>query len=232
MPGIDPQPTAYDQAMRDPWKTWFTRDYSFFTTVKRDMLLQAARRHIGNPSELDWLDVGCGQGELMRLARGCFRASLGCDPSAAMLAKCNGVEALLQEKNDCLPFPDESFDVVSLCCVLHHVPGEERTELLREVFRVLRPIGIVVIFEHNPWNIVTRLIVSRCAVDVGVTLVNPRKLRHDLVLAGLSPVSSRYYLFLPPILPFASVIERTLEWLPLGGQYMMVARRAVNERHD
>ena len=48
--------------------------------------------------------------------------------------------------------PDNSFDIVLMINVLHHVDYRDRTKLLKEVKRVLKYKGISLIFEHNPFN--------------------------------------------------------------------------------
>ena len=40
-----------------------------------------------------------------------------------------------------------------------------------ELARVVRPGGLVVVFEHNPLNPLTRLVVSRVTFDDGVRLL-------------------------------------------------------------
>jgi ubiquinone/menaquinone biosynthesis C-methylase UbiE len=51
-----------------------------------------------------------------------------------------------------IPFPNDHFDLVFLACVLHHIPHSEHPGIFRELARVLRPSGSLVIFEHNPYN--------------------------------------------------------------------------------
>jgi ubiquinone/menaquinone biosynthesis C-methylase UbiE len=47
-----------------------------------------------------------------------------------------------------LPFPDAIFDVVTSSLVIHNIPGrEQRDEVLREVIRVLKPGGRVLIVD-------------------------------------------------------------------------------------
>ena len=70
-----------------------------------------------------------------------------------------------------LPFPDESFDVVVGICVLHHVPVSKRFNMVSEMVRVTRPEGFVAVFEHNPFNPLTRHAVNSCALDQGVVLL-------------------------------------------------------------
>ena len=61
-----------------------------------------------------------------------------------------------------LPFPDETFDVVLAICVLHHVPVSQRYTFVSEMVRVARSGGVVAIFEHNPFNPLTRHAVNSC----------------------------------------------------------------------
>ena len=61
-----------------------------------------------------------------------------------------------------LPFTTGSFDVVIGICVLHHVPLSEQLSFVREMDRVAAPDGLLVIFEHNPANPLTRREVRGC----------------------------------------------------------------------
>ncbi len=58
-----------------------------------------------------------------------------------------------------LPFPDGSFDIVMLNFVLHHVPDDRKTHLLREAARVSR--SKVFILEDTPNNAFDRLMNRR-----------------------------------------------------------------------
>lgn len=95
------------------------------------------------------LDVGCGTGVLLEaLARLVPEAeSAGVDRSAAMLSVAesrldDGV-LLCRAGAEALPFVDESFDRVVSTSVFHFV--HERVAALREMHRVLRPGGTLVI---------------------------------------------------------------------------------------
>jgi len=94
----------------------------------------------------DVLDVGCGQGiDLIRFARGGARVTgIDLTPRHVELARQHlealGLEGVVFEGDaERLPFPDDSFDIVSSNGVLHHTPDMEAA--LREIRRVLRPGG-------------------------------------------------------------------------------------------
>ncbi|MEV4808093.1 methyltransferase domain-containing protein [Nonomuraea sp. NPDC049421] len=71
------------------------------------------------------------------------------------------VVALLQDQRhqrlldqpSCAPHPpvsDSSFDLVVSSLAIHHIPSEARPEALRQMFRVLRPGGRLLIAEFRP----------------------------------------------------------------------------------
>ena len=141
--------------------------------------------------------MGCGRGELLRFGSSSFRKAAGCDPSREMLDACAGLDVALQPDGSVLPFEDNRFSVVTAACVYHHLGEAQRAALAKEARRVLRPGGCFVIFEHNPWNPATRLIVSRTPVDADAVLLTASEARRILRAAGFSPQETRYYLYLP-----------------------------------
>ncbi len=48
-----------------------------------------------------------------------------------------------------IPYNHESFDLVTCFMVLHHVPKENLNSLLKEIFRVMKPGGVLIIREHD-----------------------------------------------------------------------------------
>ncbi|MCH5377178.1 MAG: class I SAM-dependent methyltransferase, partial [Planctomycetes bacterium] len=55
-----------------------------------------------------------------------------------------------------LPFADQTFEIIFVACVLHHVAHSEHPAILSELRRILQPRGHLFVFEHNPWNPLTR----------------------------------------------------------------------------
>lgn len=103
------------------------------------------------------LDVGCGTGSHLIETAMQFGSGVqlyGIEPSAEMVdharkkAKSAGVAmTVVQGSADELSYPDESFDVVFCTLVLHHLPESMREQAIREMRRVLRSGGRLVIVE-------------------------------------------------------------------------------------
>jgi demethylmenaquinone methyltransferase/2-methoxy-6-polyprenyl-1,4-benzoquinol methylase len=113
---------------------------------------RALRRH-GLPCGLRGLDVAVGTGLLaregLRLAPP-GHALVGLDPSLGMLAQARQRARMsyVAALGEALPFPDQSFDWLSMGYALRHLPDLLVT--FREFWRVLKPGGKVLILEMTP----------------------------------------------------------------------------------
>jgi SAM-dependent methyltransferase len=124
-----------------------------------------------------------------------------------------------------LPYDDAAFDLAFAICVTHHVPPPERRQFAAELRRVVRPGGLVALFEHNPLNPLTRLAVSRCAFDEDAVLLRAGEAAELLRGAGLRPAERRYIIFVPSNRPRVRAVESALRRLPAGAQYYVAATR-------
>jgi SAM-dependent methyltransferase len=200
-----------------------------FARRKADELVRLAERHLGEPARLRALDVGCGVGFTHRFLTGAFAQLHGVDvaPEAVERARVENPAVRYAVCDDStLPYADEHFDLAFAICVAHHVDPEARRAWAGEIARVVRPGGIVALFEHNPLNPATRFAVSRCPFDEGVKLLGPRAAARLLSSAALEPVERRYIVFFPSPRPRALRLETRLGRLPLGAQHLVAARRA------
>jgi len=228
-PEFDQFAATYGELLDDPLRNRFAKDHLHFHRRKW-LVMQALLRRSGiDPGTKGWLDVGCGRGELLELAGDRFAESQGCDPSIGMLSGERSVKVTKQNSPVKLPFADGSMDIVTAVCIFHHVHGDERRLLMDEIARVLCPEGLCFIFEHNPWNPITRAIVGRCPVDVDAELLTARQTRQLVVESRFRVVSTDYLLFLPEsVFDRAASLENVLRKVPLGGQYCVVAK---NQAH-
>ena len=83
--------------------------------------------------------------------------------------------------------------------------------------------GSLFVFEHNPFNPVTRRIVNTCPFDRGAVLLRPKEVSDLVRGTGLETKERGYCLFFPGFLRGLRRLEKYLFWLPLGGQYYFKA---------
>ena len=131
----------------------------------------------------------------------------------------------LDTEAEALPFADDSFDVVFVACVFHHIPAGNHLRWLAALRRVLRSTGRLFLFEHNPLNPLTRRVVARCPFDEDAALIRVSEMRRRLHTAGFAAVQKRYRLFFPDALRALRPLENYLDWCALGAQYSLIARK-------
>lgn len=206
------------------------------TTLMRDVLERVAPNGRG-------LDVGCGQGAYVARMRALGFDVRGIDVSSAQvhLAANNvGVPDVVTTGSVlCIPADDEFYDFAYAINILHHLPSvDEQRRAFSELFRVLRPGGVLFVHEINTRNILFRFYMgyvfpSLNCIDEGV---ERWLLPHKLTVYTDVPVDDiRYFTFLPEFLPERLVrlltpIERALEASPFGiysAHYMAVLRKAT-----
>ncbi len=122
-------------------------------------------------------------------------------------------------------FDTDIFDLAFTACVFHHIPHEEHAGLLAEINRVLRPGGLFVAFEHNPYNPLTVRAVNSCPFDENAVLIKPGDFARRFREAGFEEVGRRYRIFFPGPLRGLRIFEPAMTWLPLGAQYSICGRK-------
>jgi SAM-dependent methyltransferase len=179
-----------------------------------------ARAGVGAEQRL--LDYGCGTGTLLGLSSARFRSVAGYDPSrdSLALARRQAPAATFYTDEDAIP--DAAFDVAVLSGVLHHVPADERGRVVSRVVAKLAPGGRLFVFEHNPFNPLTRRAVQACPFDDDAVLLPPGEVRSLLERAGLGAVRQDFVLFFPRALARLRPLEPLLRWCPLGAQTLTV----------
>ena len=175
------------------------------------------------------MDFGCGTGSATPfLFKELGIASLsGTDPSEESLQVARdrwGEKFAVEfsEGSDDLAAP---VDVGYCNGVFHHIPVEERATAMEFIARNVRVGGIFSLWENNPWNPVTRYAMSKVAFDADAILVWPWQARRLLREAGFEILRTDYSFFFPHFARRLRPLERALRWMPMGGQYQVLARR-------
>lgn len=212
----------YDQLLQEQ-TSFFTDNDAYFARYK----VELARKRINQPVN-KLLEYGCGTGRNVSFLQTAFAGAeiTGCDISAESLEEAKTLaptaEFILESERK---WPDREFQLIFVAGVFHHVPPNQRDQVMAELYRRLTPGGDLIVFEHNPYNPVTRRIVSNCPYDADAVLLKPKELRARMTTSGFCNLQSGYCLFIPPSFKRLLFLEPKLQFLPLGGQYFVHARK-------
>ncbi|MBD0265018.1 MAG: class I SAM-dependent methyltransferase [Tolypothrix sp. Co-bin9] len=117
---------------------------------------QLALQGLTIESDTKVLDLCCGSGQATQVLVKYSQNVTGLDASPLSLKRARQnvpqaqyVEAFAEK----MPFADNEFDVVHTSVALHEMQPEQLRQIIKEVYRVLKPAGIFTLVDfHNPTN--------------------------------------------------------------------------------
>jgi ubiquinone/menaquinone biosynthesis C-methylase UbiE len=194
---VNPRRASNDDLHFDAWSHTYDRSPAqvlFFGPIQRSVT--TALRDKAGAGRV--LDIGAGTGRLLDRLGSAYPglALFGLDRSGGMLASAHRVRPhlhLVRGAAEGIPFPDESFDVVTSTVSFHHWSDQPRA--LAEVRRVLRPAGLFALADFSlddlpRWGI-TRM-VSNHLFERAVPLADRKRLLEG---AGLRVVGEHRALY-------------------------------------
>jgi SAM-dependent methyltransferase len=137
---------SYDKVAREYAEKF--KDEMDFKPFDRQCLDRLARS-VGDLGPV--CDLGCGPGQIARYLQRQGVAALGVDLSPAMVAEARRLNPELpfhQGDMLCLPDPDDSWGGIAAFYCLIHIPRQQVVEALRELWRVLKPGGTLLVTFH------------------------------------------------------------------------------------
>lgn len=110
------------------------------------LIFQTLEAELPDWREKEIVDVGCGTGAILKQL-GNPEKNVGIDlaPEAISFCRQRGLNNVQQGDIHALPFPDASFDAVICSSVLYHQWVSDLEGAMREMHRVLRPGGALLI---------------------------------------------------------------------------------------
>lgn len=171
-------------------------------------IYEAVLREVGNHFQpgatFDYLDIGAGRGELIREMKKRYSCrACACDYTDALMKEDQKVD-LVNLNDERLPYADGSFDLVTASEVIEHL--EHYRRVLREIFRILRPGGVVILTTPNVLNIKSRL---RYLTWGFANLFGPLPVRNDALYSTGGHINPVGYFFVAHALADAGFMEIT-----------------------
>jgi SAM-dependent methyltransferase len=201
-------------------------DKSYFAEGRVRILRECLSGRFAHPVVLDF---GCGTGQATPFLFAGLGAStvVGVDVSPAQLAVARrdhgSAKAAFQTLDEFRP--DGQIDVAFSNGVFHHIPRDQRAAMADYILRSLRAGGVFALWENNPWNPATHVVMRRIPFDRDAVMLSPSEARRLLGDAGFDVVSVRYAFVFPRVLRWLRWIEPLIARLPAGAQYQVLARK-------
>jgi SAM-dependent methyltransferase len=224
---------SYENALKKQL-SFFDDNIEYFAEYKVNIVRSCIS---GSPGKI--LEYGCGVGRNLPFLKKTFPDAelYACDVSEKSLA-------VAEEKNKSVHFfycgiendiasptsvprartTEDGYDLIFVANVYHHIPLTMRRKVTQKIKNMLVNNGILFVFEHNPYNPVTRHMVNTCPFDSDAVLMSMKKMMRLLSEEKFTIEMNRYAVFFPSFLRKLRLFEQKLGWLPFGGQYYIMAR--------
>ena len=181
------------------------------------------------PLHFHFLDFGCGIGNLYESVKQFFphASYTGVDDSEESISKAQsrfGNPSLFHKLNS-ENWKNAQYDLIFSAGVFHHIPHDEHKNILKDLSALLKPMGKIAIWEHNPINPFTKKIVNDCVFDRDAVLIHPGWMKKNMLEVPLSNIQVTYTTFFPKALAYLNVLDPYLGWLPLGGQFVITGEK-------
>jgi ubiquinone/menaquinone biosynthesis C-methylase UbiE len=201
--------------------------YEYMVELRTRLFKEITNHELKEISHPSLLDFGCGTGyTIERLSVRFPNAVLyGFDASSESVGQAiNRTVArahFTHSKNCPLPYEDNSFHAIYSNGTFHHINPLERPLWMKELFRVLKRKGVLVVFENNPLNPLMMQAMKRTPFDRDACPIRAGKLAAIMNDAGLQTYIPRYYFFFPHLLRWFRFTEPLLGFFPFGAQYFV-----------
>lgn len=212
---FDDYASNYDQILEDQLGSF--GDVAYYSEYK----VRLMAKHIPTASRV--LEFGCGMGRNIPYFVDTYPNAeiVGYDISESSLDLAKKANPTIKFTSSLTDSPN-SFDCIFISNVYHHIHPDLRDGATAGLFEALKPGGKLIIFEHNPYNPVTRHMVNTCEFDEDAILLKKKETRKLFEKHGFQQSKGAYTLFFPSALKSLNFLEPLMGFIPMGAQYYIV----------
>jgi len=188
--------TSYDRELKDSLGPFCNKNISLFAEYK---IKKVASSLSYIPANI--LEFGCGTGRNSFFMQKWFPGSTiyGCDISEKSLEIAQSINPAVHydkiTSTTDLSRYKQPFDCIFVSNVFHHIPFNEHQIWLDALYGILSKNGTIFIFEHNPYNPVTKYIFKNSEIDKGAAMLYPSYCYKLLKCANFAKIKRKYSLF-------------------------------------
>lgn len=138
-------------------------------------------------------DMGCGPGEIARYLKDRGADALGVDLSPKMVEKARQLSPdieFLQGDMMCLDAPDNTWGGIAAFYSIIHIPRDKVVEALRELRRVLKPDGLILVAFHIGSETLHVEDMWGKAVSMDCYYFEPKQMEEYLISAGFEVIEA------------------------------------------
>lgn len=184
-------------------------------------------------SELKLLNFGCGTGNSEKYLRKYLPNtriySIDISKESVEVAKKQNqnIDNIVFSAFDGLNIPfEEKFDIIFVANIFHHIPRNQHSDVMKNLYNQLSEQGTIFIFELNPINPLTMWVAinNDYKFDKNSRLLSPFYAKKLLIKNGFIDIKRKYTIFFPGFLSFLFPLEKYLKSVPIGAHYFYTAQ--------
>ncbi len=201
-------------------------DKHYFARGRLDFLQEwLAKRGVSPPDNI--VDYGCGVGDVTAQLSNVFPSATvtGVDVSQACIDKAATIHSANRVHFGHTDNAPDGQSIVHCNGVIHHVEQTERRDVFKRMADCLRPGGHLFLFENNPLNPGTHLVMRRIPFDRDAHMISHWGVARLCQDAGLELLETAFLFYFPRPLAALRPLERWLLRVPLGAQYVVIAHK-------
>jgi 2-polyprenyl-3-methyl-5-hydroxy-6-metoxy-1,4-benzoquinol methylase len=205
----------------DDWKSWT----NLFSPSSHEIDLYSKEFSAIRLLNKDFLDIGFGSGALLQWARSHGALVAGIELQEKLINAAR--EAGIKTFSNVSEVPDSSFDLVTAFDLLEHIQKDQLPHFLDNLFRIIRPGGVVVVRFPNcqsPAGLVTQF-----GDHTHVTMLSGPIVTYLMEQAGFVSVSYKGALIMRSLSMINRVIRKLLK--PITFTFLFLYRIVLFDRN-